>query len=130
MYVYINGTEVVGILKGEVGSLDGIPFDRVATVIDGQRVEIGDICGNDGIFVSQKTQLLSKCITKLEFMNRFTLQELGALEISTDPIIKVLQRQQALAEYIDLQDQTTKDGIGYLVQQGIILPVRYSEILA
>jgi hypothetical protein len=128
MIAYINGTEVIALIKSDLPQPEGLEFTSAANIIDGQRVEVGDSC-IDGVFTSYRTSLPSKCLTKLEFINRFTLQELGAIEVSTDPIVKVLQRQQGLAEFIDLKDPNTIQGIGYLAQIGLITNSRMMEIL-
>jgi hypothetical protein len=123
-YAFIKGTSVVGI------SIDsqGIPdFDMVCGVEDFQSCEVGGSVV-DGVFVS-KTNIPSHCLTKLSFMNRFNLSELGAIEVSADPIVKVLQRQQTIAEFIDLKDEKTIMGIGYLVSVGILTEARMQEIL-
>jgi len=69
--------------------------------------------------------------TKLEFQLRFTFDELVAIETAaaSNPGIRVLQNQQAIAEYIDIADENTVLGVMYLVSQGILTHARGLEIL-
>lgn len=69
--------------------------------------------------------------TKLEFQLRFTFDELVAIEVAsaTDAGVRVLQRQQQVAEFIDLTDPNTQLGIMYLVSKGYITSERGNEIL-
>ena len=75
---------------------------------------------------TQKTRM-----TKLEFRNRFTFEELIAIETAAEanPGIRVLKDSQAVAEYIDLADPNTQLGIMYLVSQSLITWERGTEIL-
>jgi hypothetical protein len=124
MYVFIKDNIVVGLSQDP----NGIPeYETMCGVEEFQSVSIGDSV-IDGIYVN-KNGIPSHCVTKLAFMNKFTLQELGAIESSLDPIVKVLQRQQAIAEFIDLSDPKTAEGIGYLVMIGILTSTRMNEIL-
>lgn len=124
IFTFIKDNIVVGISSSQ----GGIPeYDLMYEVQDEQKVSIGDEL-IDNVYID-KCGVPSYCVTKLTFMNRFTLTELGALEVSTDPIVKVLQRQQAIADFIDLKDTKTAEGIGYLVSIGILTPARMVEIL-
>lgn len=71
-------------------------------------------------------------LTKLEFQLRFTFEELVAIEVASDtnPAIRVLKNQQALAEYIDLSFPNTQLGIMYLVSIGLLTHDRGLEILS
>jgi hypothetical protein len=124
MFVFVKGDTVVAITNDSSGLPD---WDSMANVPDFQKVKVGDRF--DGNVSIDENGLASKCYTKLEFMNKFTLQELGVIESSTDPIVKVLQRQQGLADFIDVKDQKTIEGIGYLTAIGILTVERMNEIL-
>ena len=69
--------------------------------------------------------------TRLEFQKRFTFDELVAIESAaeTSPGVRVLQRQQLSAEYIDLNDEATQLGVMYLVSVGLLTHARGVEIL-
>jgi hypothetical protein len=125
MFTFIKDNIVVGISSTQGGIPD---YDFMYEVQDDQKVYIGDEL-IDNAYVD-KSGIPSYCVTKLTFMNRFSLAELGAIEVSTDPIVKVLQRQQSIADFIDLKDTKTAEGIGYLVSIGILTPTRMTEILS
>lgn len=74
---------------------------------------------------------LSK-ISKLKFNQRFTFDELVAIETAanSNPGIRVLQSQLALADYIDLKDPNTISGINYLVSINLLTTERALEILS
>jgi enoyl-CoA hydratase/carnithine racemase len=60
-----------------------------------------------------------------------SFDELVAIESAgaSNPGIRVLQNQQAIAEYIDIADENTVLGVMYLVSQGILTHARGLEIL-
>lgn len=69
--------------------------------------------------------------TKLQFQLRFTFDELVAIETvaETNPAVRVLQRQQETADFIDISDQNTILGIMYLVSVSLLTNERAIEIL-
>lgn len=97
--------------------------DPVRTdLVDGQ----GNIIGFAMIAEpSPRTQL-----TRYEFRSRFTTPEKIAMYDSTDTIIKIFLDDIQAAEYIDVADQATIDGVGYLEAQGLIDAGRSTDILA
>lgn len=81
-------------------------------------------------------------LTKLEFRSRFTLQEKAAIELASldNPQASMEQRliaaslramlaDQAMAEFIDLSDETTIAGVQYLAQVGLLTEKRAQEVL-
>lgn len=70
-------------------------------------------------------------ITKLEYMGRFTDDELIAIYTAakTNVAIEVWLEKFKLASEIDLQDQRTIDGLTALEAAGILVSGRVSEIL-
>lgn len=70
--------------------------------------------------------------TKLAFLQRFTTEELIAIETEmiNDPILRVLQNQQKVAEYIDVTDANTIAGVNYLVTKTLLTQARADEILS
>ena len=127
MFAYIQGVTVVGILS-EQYPIEGLQYDLVVEVPEGQAVEVGDYY-QEGVFKSHTTQVESHILTKLKFNQRFTILELASLEVNTDPVIRVLQKRLDMADYIDVLDPETQQGVGYLAQQGYIAPERVAEIL-
>ncbi len=71
----------------------------------------------------------STIYTKLEFKNKFTIQERLAARSSTDPIVQDILEMTNIAEYVDITDSTTIQGIYYLVAVGILTNERATEIL-
>jgi hypothetical protein len=126
MYVFTKGDKVVAITSESTGMPE---YEKTYDMPDFQKVLIGDTVV-DGV-VTNVLGIPSFCLSKLEFMNRFTLSELAGIEVAAaaDPIVKVLQRQQEIADFIDLEDAKTAQGIGYLVTIGLLTPERMNEIL-
>lgn len=69
-------------------------------------------------------------LTRYEFRSRFTTPEKVAMYDSTDTIIKIFLDDIQAAEYIDVTDQATIDGVAYLEAQGLIAAGRSTDILA
>ena len=82
-------------------------------------------------------------LTVLQFRQRFTLVEKAAIEFAAidNPAAPIEQRQQAAmlravladqaaAEFIDLADATTIEGVQLLVQAGLLTEERGAEVLA
>jgi hypothetical protein len=70
-------------------------------------------------------------LTKLQFNNRFTFDELVAIEVATEtnPGVRVFKNQLFLTDYVDLTNTNTIDGINYLVSQSLITQERADIIL-
>ena len=81
-------------------------------------------------------------LTRLEFRSRFTLQEKAAIDLASldNPQASMEQRliaaslramlaDQAMAEFIDLSDETTIAGVQYLAQVGLLTEKRAQEVL-
>ena len=82
-------------------------------------------------------------LTVLQFRQRFTLQEKAAIDLAAidNPAAVLEQRQQAAmlravladqaaAEFIDLADAGTIEGVQMLVQAGLLTEPRAAEVLA
>lgn len=71
-------------------------------------------------------------LTKLQFNNLFTFDELVAIEIAaeTNPGIRVFKTQLTLADYVDLTNPNTISGVNYLVSQNVITQERADTILS
>jgi hypothetical protein len=70
-------------------------------------------------------------LSKLKFNQRFTFEELVAIETAadSDPGIRVFKTQLALAEYIDLTEPGTIAGVSYLVSKNLLTQERADIIL-
>ena len=68
-------------------------------------------------------------LTKLQFLNRFTMQERIAIRSSIDPIVNDIMNLLDAAEYVNTADQNTVMSIGYLSSVGLVESNRVSEIL-
>lgn len=70
-------------------------------------------------------------ISKLDFRNRFTLEEKAAIESAADSDItaKVVQKDFDAATKIVLSDPDTVNGINYYVSVGLVTAERANEIL-
>lgn len=68
-------------------------------------------------------------ITKLNFLNRFTMSERMSIRASADPIVLDIMNLLEIAEYVDVNDQNTMQGVGYLAMTGLIANARVAEIL-
>jgi len=74
---------------------------------------------------------ISTKLTKLQFQLRFTFEELVAIEEAalSNSAVRVLQKQQEVAEYIDLTDENTILGLMYLNSINLLTESRVNEIL-
>ena len=70
-------------------------------------------------------------MTRLQFRKLFTIPEKSILytKAETDPILKMFLDDVQAAEFIDLTDASTVEGVQYLVQAEVITQERYNEIM-
>lgn len=70
-------------------------------------------------------------ITPLAMRQRFTVPEiLGMMNAAnSDPMIKMIMDNNAIARYVDITDSATQAALGYLAQQGLLTVERMNEIL-
>lgn len=68
-------------------------------------------------------------ITKLKFLNRFTMSERIAIRNSADPVVLDIMSLMDAAEYVSIHDPATIQGINYLAYVGLVSPARSQEIL-
>lgn len=78
-----------------------------------------------GDFVRKTTTM-----SKLSFLNRFTLQERMTARASTDPVIVDILKMLDLAEIVDLNYPPTIQGIQYMASLGILTAERAVEVLS
>lgn len=71
-------------------------------------------------------------LTKLAYANRFTDAELAAIysAAKVSVAVEVWLEKFKMSEFIDLTDQSTKDGVHALESNGLIGPGRAQEILS
>ena len=72
-----------------------------------------------------------RVITKLAFMNRFTMEELAAIYTAakTEVMVEVFMDRLKLAEYVDVTDPHTRAGLQALAASGLMTEARVQEIL-
>ena len=70
-------------------------------------------------------------LTRFQFINRFTLDEMVAIESAADndPEVRVFLRLLDVAENVDLQNEKLVAGLNLLVSKGLITQERLKEIL-
>lgn len=68
-------------------------------------------------------------LSKLDFLNRFTLEERLAIRASTDTIVFDIMKLLEAADFIDVTNQSTIQGVQYLAIAGLIATTRISEVL-
>lgn len=81
-------------------------------------------------------------LTRLEFRSRFTLQEKAAIDLASldnpqEPTeqrlvaatLRAMLADQAVAEFIDIGDESTIAGVQYLAQVGLLTEKRAQEVL-
>lgn len=70
-------------------------------------------------------------LSKFEFMDRFTMAELSAIESAgeTDPEVRVWMRMMGMANFIELDHPRVTSGMEMLVQKGVITETRKNELL-
>lgn len=74
---------------------------------------------------------LPQVITKLAFMNRFTMDELAAIYTAakTEVMVEVFLDKLKLAEEVNLADTQTIGGLQALAASGLLLDARVQDIL-
>lgn len=63
------------------------------------------------------------------FRRRLTLAEKVSIQISTDPVVQVLQQDLLTSTFVDLDFHELIAGLSYLVSVGILEEERVPEIL-
>lgn len=124
-----DANEVVGVVRLHDDAGLGALGDMFAQIID-----VTDVTPQPQIgwqFDGQQVvgTSASKRITKLAMRNRFTFNELVAITSSTNPMVRVLMDNLATASFVDLSRADTTQGIGLLMQLGLLTPERGAVIL-
>ncbi len=77
------------------------------------------------------TQASITPLTKLAFMNRFTMEELAAIYTAakTEVMVEVFLDKLKLAEHVDITDPQTTAGLQALAASGLLTEARMQELL-
>lgn len=71
----------------------------------------------------------SKILTKLQFLDKFTINERIVITASDDPIVNDIMRMFNIADYINMDDSKTIQAIQYFMHANYITQDRYLEIM-
>lgn len=107
---------------------DGKVLDRFAGKTDD---EVLAAIQADQAAHMQRAPALAKVVTKLAFMNRFTMEELAAIYTAakTEVLVEVFLDKLKLAEEVDLADVQTIAGVQSMAASGLLTEVRAGEVL-
>lgn len=99
---------------------DNYPMPQIGWLFDGQRLR-----QPSGHYPFDPR------ITPLAMRQRFTVPELLGMMATagTDPMVKLIMDNNAIARYVDITDSATQAALGYLAQQGLLTVERMNEIL-
>lgn len=103
-------------------------------------VEVGMVKQADGSYAfpepapenaNPTAQTPATPLTKLAFMNRFTLEELAAIYTAakTEVMVEVFLDKLKLAEHVDVTDPQTIAGLQALAASGLLTEARVQEVL-
>lgn len=122
--IYKNDGTLIGVTNQDASQL-GLP-DTGYVSFEGNAPDLNKVewDAENLTFVSTVTPL-----TRLEFLNRFTTAERIAIRASNDPIVIDIMALLDAASFVDVTDQNTMMGVGYLAMSGIISNSRVAEIL-
>lgn len=124
-YVLTRAGALLGLLKSDPYSL-GLN-DVSVHEFDG---EIPDLNTHVWDSASESLVLDSGVLSKLDFLNRFTLNERLAIRASVDPIVIDIMKLLEMASYVNVHDAATVQGVHYLASVNLIEAARILEILA
>lgn len=68
-------------------------------------------------------------LTRLDFLNRFTIEERITIRSSSNPVVFDIMNLLEAAEFIDVKNPSTIQGVSYLVSIQLLTPTRAQEIL-
>jgi len=82
-----------------------------------------------GLPVKQVETARDPMVFPFDFIDRFTLEELSAIQQSVDPIvIKFRTKIQTMVSPVNLDDDQTVQGLGYIELIGLLAPGRANEL--
>jgi hypothetical protein len=84
----------------------------------------------DGTGLPEKT-IVQPPVTPLAFLRRFTREERVSIRgtVKKDPMVEDFLSIIENGQYVDLSDEDTMAGLGYLVSISVLTPARQEEIL-
>ena len=120
--------EGASLLALRYGIVDGAVVDLHPTVTDEQLLESIALASTEQAAVQATVAPLSK----LAFMERFTLEEMAGIYTAakTNVVVEIFLDKMKLAEFIDITDANTIAGVNALVSAGLLTEARAAEILA
>ncbi len=118
-----NGEMLVGVTKQNAYELE-LPTGYSFAELTGA---IPDLNFNSWDFNNDRFK--SDLLTRVTFLERFTVAEMVGLRASTSAVVRDILERWDSKRYINLQDQLTIDSINHLATVGLILPERAFEIL-
>lgn len=68
-------------------------------------------------------------ITRLNFLNRFTIEERITIRASTNPVVFDIMNLLEAAQFVDVNDHSTIQGVNYLASVQLLTQNRVQEIL-
>ena len=132
-YALVKNNVVENVIVADTVFISTITgYDAIVDVTDNAvSCKIGDSYSGGNFVAPQVVASVVTRMTRLQFQLKFTFAELVAIETAaeTNPGVRVLQRQQENAEFIDLADEHTINGIMYLISIGLLTQERGTEIL-
>ena len=120
--------EGASLLALRYGIVDGAVVDLHPTVTDEQLLESIALASTEQAAVQATVAPLSKLV----FMERFTLEEMASIYTAakTTVVVEIFLDKMKLAEFIDITDANTIAGVNALVSAGLLTEARAAEILA
>lgn len=96
---------------------------------------VGMVLSEDGTTLSPRPPaepVEAPIMTVLQFRDRYTLAEKTGIYTAaeSDPMIRVILDDLNNAEFVDITDQDTIDGVDYLISSGVIDASRRDDLLA
>lgn len=96
---------------------------------------VGMILSEDGTTLSDPPvpqPVEAPRMTVLQFRDRYTLTEKAGIYTAadSDPIVRVILDDLNNAEFVEITDQDTIDGVDYLISAGVIDASRRDDLLA
>ena len=104
--------------------IDGYPNQTDEDVLTTLKAE------QDSLVIASQANAV-KVHTRLDFMNRFTMEELAGIYTAakSEVLVEVFLDKLKLAEHVDLADPNTVAGVKALVVSGLLTEARAGEIL-
>lgn len=125
-YVIIRDENMIGVTIDPEALSFGLP-GCTTYEFDGDCPDLNNVNWN---FVDNVFDKTTSCLSKLDFLSRFTTAERVAIQASVDPILIDAMNLLQMSEFVDVNDIRTMQLVGYLAMTGVIANSRVVEILA